>query len=505
MIPRWRGVVLVALIALIVLTPDLRADSHADAIRDLFDSDAWPALTIDGEHLYLADESAEVYRSREFAPIWPGRVRVLVDQLEQAESHGLRRDDYHFRWLATRAGPAATAEEAAGIDLVASDAFLLYALHLGRGKVREERIAGWHVERPDPDLRARLSRAATEEPAAALDGMLPGHPGYDRLRAALNRYRAIARDGGWPSLPDGPALRSGDRGRAVIALQQRLAASGDLTTAESSDEIDEEVVAAVRRFQTRHGLEQDGVVGDRTRAALNVSIAQRIEQLEINLERWRWLEADLGPRYVLVNIAGFHAGLYDGNRLTLGMRAIVGKPYRRTPIFSDEIRYLVFSPYWNLPSSIARQEIRPKGRAWMRRRGIEVLRGGRLRQRPGPDNPLGRVKFMFPNHFNVYLHDTSAPQLFDQTSRPFSHGCIRLQKPLELALELLSGQGWSMEEVQRAAERGTAKTVALEQGIPVHILYWTAWVDESDTLQFRKDVYARDPAVARALRQTPRH
>lgn len=503
MIPQLRFSVAVALIALAL---NVRADPYADAIRDIFDSDAWPALTIDGEHLHLADESAEVYRSREFAPIWPaGRVRLLVDLLEQAESHGLHRSDYHHRWLAARAGTAATAGEAAQIDVVASDAFLLYAQHLGRGKVREERIAGWHIERPDPELRARLARAATEDPAAAVDGLLPRHPAYDRLRAALERYRGIARDGGWPSLPDGPALRPGDRGPAVITLRQRLVASGDLAPAGSSDEIDGAVVAAVRRFQARHGLDQDGVVGVRTRAALDVPIAKRVEQLEINLERWRWLEADLGRRHVLVNIAGFHAGLYDDDRLTLGMRAIVGKPYRRTPIFSDEIRYLVFSPYWNIPSSIARHEIRPKGRAWMRRRGIEVLRGGRLRQRPGPDNPLGRVKFMFPNRFNVYLHDTPAPQLFEEASRSFSHGCIRLQKPRELAAELLGGEGWSMDEVQRAAERGTPQTVPLERRVPVHILYWTAWVDETGTLQFRRDVYARDPAVARALRQPPRH
>lgn len=492
--------------AVFALALDVRADLRADAIRDLFDSDEWPALAIGGEHLHLADELAEVYRGRNFAPIWPeGRVRALLGLLEQAESHGLRRADYHYAWLVQRAVAPAGAEEAAEIDVVASDAFLLYALHLGRGKVREERIAGWHIERPDPDLRARLARAATEDPAAAVDGLLPRHPAYDRLRAALERYRAIDRDGGWQSLPDGPALRSGNRDPVVIALRKRLATSGDLPASGSSDEFDEDLAGAVRRFQARHGLDQDGVVGGRTRAALNVPAGKRVEQLEINLERWRWLEADLGGRYVLVNIAGFHAGLYDDDRLTLGMRAIVGKPYRRTPIFSDEIRYLVFSPYWNIPSSIARQEIRPKGGAWMRRRGIEVLRGGRLRQRPGPSNPLGRVKFMFPNRFNVYLHDTSAPKLFEETSRSFSHGCIRLEKPLALAEQLLAGQGWSMDEVERAAERGTPETVQLDRRVPVHILYWTAWVDEGGTLQFRRDVYARDPAVARALRQVPRH
>jgi murein L,D-transpeptidase YcbB/YkuD len=479
-----------------------QADPVADAIRDLFESDAWPQLEIAGEHLHAPDELAAVYRDRDFAPIWPeGRVRLLLDLLEQAESHGLRRTDYHYRRVAAHS--VANVEEVAELDVAASDAFLLFALHLGRGKVREERIAGWHIERPDPDLRARLVRAATENPAAAVADLLPRHPAYDRLREALGRYRAIGREGGWPVIAEGETLRLGDRGPRVIALQQRLATTGDLSASSASDEFDEPLEAAVRSFQSRHGLAPDGAVGAQTRAALNVPVAKRIEQLEINLERWRWLEADLGRRYVLVNIAGFHAGLYDDDRLTLGMRAIVGKPYRRTPIFSDEIRYLVFNPYWNIPSSIARNEIRPKGRAWMGRHGIEVLRGGRLRQRPGPGNPLGRVKFMFPNRFNVYLHDTSAPQLFEQTSRSFSHGCIRLQKPFELAAALLRAQGWSSADVDGAVASGRTQTVRIEQRVPVHILYWTAWVDESGMLHFRRDLYGRDPAVARALRQAP--
>lgn len=487
----------VALLVMFCLAPHAPAQGVADALRDLLESDPWPSLRIAGEHVHAAEDVAEVYRARDYAPIWgrrPDGLQQLLALLGDAQSHGLRPSDYHYDALIRVDDPAE-------LELLASDAFVTYALHLARGKVREERIAGWHVERPDPDLRARLVRAAEGDAASALADLLPQHPGYDRLRAALQRYRAIARGGGWPHVPDGPSLRLGDSGPRMAALRARLAATGDFASA-GGDAFDEELDAALRRFQSRHGLDADGIAGPATRAALNITAARRVQQIELNLERWRWLEPTLGDRYVLVNIAGFEAALYDHDRLTLGMRAVVGTRYRRTPIFSDEIRYIVFSPYWNIPASIARDEIRPKGPSYMRRNDIEVLGGGRLRQRPGPDNALGRVKFMFPNRFNVYLHDTPARALFARSARSFSHGCIRLEKPLQLAEALLRGQGWTMEEIEQATGRSTPRTVNLDEPVPVHILYWTAWVDENGTVQFRRDLYGRDPAIVRALRQT---
>lgn len=487
----------IALLLAVCLAGRAAADV-AGAVRDLLESDDWPSLTIAGEHLHAAEDVAEVYRGRDFTPIWstrPDGLEQLLALLRDAGSHGLRPADYHYDALAMVDDPAE-------LELLASDAFVTYALHLARGKVREEHIAGWHSDRPDPDLRARLLRAAEGDPASAVEDLLPQHPGYDRLRAALERYRAIARAGGWDRAPAGGTLRAGDSGRRVAALRARLAASGDLEPG-GGDVFDAAAEDAVRRFQVRHGLDADGVVGPATRAALNVPAEDRVAQIELNLERWRWLAPSLGDRYVLVNIAGFAAGLYDRDHLTLGMRAIVGTRYRRTPIFSDEMRYIAFSPYWNIPSRIARNEIRPKGRAWMQRNGIEELPGGRLRQRPGPDNALGRVKFMFPNRFNVYLHDTPARELFDRSSRSFSHGCIRVAKPLELAERLLRDQGWTTEEIEEATRRSTPKTVNLDRPVPVHILYWTAWVDESGTVHFRRDIYGRDPAVLRALRQAP--
>jgi murein L,D-transpeptidase YcbB/YkuD len=485
------------------------ASPAAAAIRDLLEWQPWPALRAAGERLHAPEALADFYGARDFAPAWSAATRArLIAGLAGAETHGLRRSDYHYEALrAAGEGPSGSPEDAAELDVLASDAFVLYARHLGRGKVREERIAGWHIDRPEVDLVARLREAVSADPVAALAAAAPADPGYGRLRDALAALRQTSTDGGWPSVPAGSSLRAGDEDPRVRVLRRRLEKSGDLSVGgagplEPSGRFGEDLAAAVRRFQARHGLEEDGIVGPRTRAALNVPATERIEQVQVNLERRRWLPPDLGTRYVLVNIAGFFVGLYDEERLTLGMRAVVGRPYRRTPIFSDRIRYLVFNPSWGIPARIAQDEILPRGHAYMARHHIERV-GSRLRQRPGSGNPLGRVKFMFPNRFNVYLHDTPARSLFEEPSRGFSHGCIRLEKPLALASALLAPQGWTSAEVAEAVDAGTSRRVSLEVPVPVHVLYWTAWVDAAGTMQFRDDVYGRDDAVRRALAAPP--
>ena len=284
----------------------------------------------------------------------------------------------------------------------------------------------------------------------------------------------------------------------------------------------------MKRFQWRHGLTADGVLDAATRAELNVSAERRVEQLELNLERWRWLPQDLGRRHIIVNIAAFELEVVEDEAVVLAMRVVVGRPYQHTPVFSDTMRYLVLNPYWQVPHDIAVKEVLPRVQrdlSYLAQQKMQVFQGWgpeaeeidpatvdwsaitpasfpfRLRQDPGPINALGRIKFMFPNKFNVYLHDTPARPLFDETRRDFSHGCIRIQKPIELALYLLrKDPHWNRETLLRALDEVVDRSVPLPEPIPIHLLYWTAWADEDGTIQFRRDIYGRDAPLLEALR-----
>jgi len=281
----------------------------------------------------------------------------------------------------------------------------------------------------------------------------------------------------------------------------------------------------------RHGLDVDGVVGSATLDALNVPVEKRVRQLIVNMERWRWLPQDLGKRYILVNIADFELDVVENSQPLMTMRVIVGRDYRRTPVFSDNMTYLVLSPYWHVPTAIAVQDILPKIQqepGYLAKQNIRVFRGWgaetreidprtvnwshvtaanfsyRLRQEPGPMNALGRVKFMFPNKFNVYLHDTPAQELFAKPERTFSSGCIRIEKPIELAEYLLQSDAkWTREKILAVADKRIEQTVRLPEPMPIHLLYWTAWADEDRTVQFRADVYARDGKLYEALIERP--
>jgi murein L,D-transpeptidase YcbB/YkuD len=291
--------------------------------------------------------------------------------------------------------------------------------------------------------------------------------------------------------------------------------------------VDTALHEAVQRFQERHGLTVDGAVGPATRAALNVPVEERIEQITLNLERWRWLPADLGRLHVRVNIAGFDLRVVEEGTDRLQMRVVAGRAYRQTPVFSDQISYLVLNPYWHVPHSIAVKDKLPDFRrdpSLVSKLGYEVFRGWgadatpidpstidwnavsassfpyRLRQRPGPQNALGQVKFMFPNAHSIYLHDTPSRALFGQAERNFSSGCIRVEHPLDLAAVLLRhNEGWTRERIESTVGNDTEKTVVLPEKVPVHLLYWTAWATADGPVHFRRDVYDRDEAVHSAL------
>ena len=491
------------------------------------------------------------YERRGFNPAWStGRglrdeAFQLADALEAAPREGLEPGDAQADQVRALLEALAPVREAFGrrpeprilaeTDVLLTRSFIKHAAHLSSGLIDPARLpSDWHLNPRRVDLVKALEQAlATHDVAGALRGVEPPHPGYAALRSLLERYREIARVGGWSVLPPGRPLRRGSAGERVRLLRQRLAAEGDLDRALAGGEtFDAPLVAAVRRFQERHGLDTTGVVGEHELAELDVPVKARIRQIALNLERWRWLPAALGERHLLVNIPGFALEARERERAVLAMRVVVGKEMSRTPMFSDSITYLVFNPVWELPVEIAKNEVLPaiqKDPEYLAKNHLRLYRGRghearevdpakvdwkrltpeefgfAVKQDPGPENSIGHVKFMCPNQFAVYLHDTPAGHLFSATQRDYSHGCVRVERPLELALYLLRGKSdWDSARIAAAFDTLKNKVVRLPEPVPVHILYWTTWVDDRGRAQFRRDVYAVDSLLTDALSRARR-
>ncbi len=534
-------------------TPSARTASTEvkELLRRRIESSGIPARIIVGdEPVYASDRLPLFYERRGYQPAWTGdgkrmsQIEAMIHVLREAVREGFEPDDYHLEKIEalvselngrTRKEPRLTAAKSVDLDLLMTDAYLVYGSHLLAGRVNPETIdPEWHARRREADLAGVLEEALREERIEeSLEALLPPQPGYARLRQALERYRELAVEGGWSRLPEGGKLQLGDRGEAVTSLRNRLVMTGDLgeSAEENLDGFDEEVDGAVRRFQARHGLDIDGVVGPATRRALNVRVEERVSQIEINMERWRWLPQDLGWRFILINIANFELDVVEDEKNVMTMRIVVGRQYRRTPVFSDRMTYIVLCPFWNIPPGIVEKDVIPAVRKdpdYLSKQQIKVFQGWgaeskeidpysvhwskvslkdppyRFRQDSGPNNSLGRIKFMFPNKFNVYLHDTPARELFAKTVRTFSSGCIRIEKPIELAEYVLSGDPkWSRKTILAEIEKWSEQTVLLPEAIPVHILYWTSWVEEDGTVHFREDVYGRDQLLISALEREP--
>ena len=481
-----------------------------------------------------------LYEGRDHAPLWVrdgtlrDRAAALVDALAGAHEHGLRRSAYPLGALAGALDAAAGGdhEALAGADVLLTAAFSAYAADMLSGRVEPRRVEpSWHIDANAVDVDSAMRRALRADRfGEALARLAPQEEGYAVLVRALADYRRIAAQGGWPRLPDGPTLRPGDSSTVVPVLRARLRAEGFLpdaaATPSGAARYDAPLAGAVARFQRRHGLAVDSLVGPRTRAALNVSAAERVVQVAANMERYRWLPPDLGDRYVVVNVPAFRLHAYDGGREALSMRVVVGRELadRQTPVFSDSMSYVQFGPYWNVPRGIAVEEILPQARrdrGWLARNDYEIVRGWgddapvvdpwslgdaelfstryRVRQRPGPQNALGRVKFIFPNDFAVYLHDTPARGLFDERTRAYSHGCVRVADPAALARFVLAGQeAWDGGRIAATLSAGARERVYLERKLPVYLIYLTAFAQDGE-VAFREDLYDRDGPLRRAL------
>ena len=459
------------------------------------------------------------------------RANALISRLKNAEADGLDPNDYPSKQLATisATGPSADKRGLAIIELYFSSAFLEYASDLKVGRFLPSKVdPNFFIESRTIDQQAALKDLAqTDSIDRFFDAWQPPGQRYAALRAVLAKYRALAAKGGWNTVPLGESIKPGTSDPRIPAIRARLSltdvASGEVGTAEGQL-YGNALVEVVKRFQARQGLEGDGVIGSTTIVAMNVPVQERIKSIILAMERLRWMPENLGQQYLIVNIAGFELRRVNAGKVEERMAVVVGKPYHRTPVFSDRIRFLEFNPYWNVPPDIAVNEELPvlrRNPAGLSAQGFEVVRGNQvsdpssvdwssvgpghfpyqLRQRPGPNNALGRVKFMFPNPHNVYLHDSPARNLFERNVRAFSHGCIRLSRPLDLAEQVLrvgGVQGWTKERINDVVASTKNTVVNLREPLPVHITYLTAWADDG-VANFRQDIYGHDAKLLAAL------
>ncbi|MBI4844191.1 MAG: L,D-transpeptidase family protein [Nitrospirae bacterium] len=503
-------------------------------------------IIVRGEKLHASSMIADFYRGKGFEPVWvqDKNYQVLASELISAINNayleGLAPAHYHLEQINLALDQAVGGvtgasfsgiETLADLEMLLTDAYLMLSCHYSEGCESSLSMEPeWLKNVGNADLMSLLQKSSRERRIKeALNELLPSSEEYSRLRDALARHRLIEKEGGWPKVSNGPLLRSGSQGIRVAELKKRLSISGDLNTAMGLNGavFNNELKDAVIRFQKRHGLRVDGIVGPGTLNALNIPASSRIRQIELNLARLRWIRVESIKRYIMVNIAGFSLDVIENGGIVMSMKAIVGKPYWNTPVLNEKMTHIVLNPSWNIPESIAAEEILPKlrvNRDYLKKQNINIFKRGSdndkispdsidwpeasednfnylLKQEPGPLNPLGQIKFVFPNSFNVYIHDTPYKSAFNSEMRNLSHGCIRIEHAEKLAEYLLKGDtGWPLEKIKEVLSIGKEKTVLLKEPIDVIVIYMTSWVDKEGEVQFRNDIYGRDSRLDNYLR-----
>ncbi len=505
------------------------------------DSASYPIIGDDA----FREQVEAFYSRRDFRPAWVSadgstqRLRDILNMFCNADREGLSPSEYANVELDRRIRRAYADVDSlhtralAELDLTVTHTLMDYAHDVLDGRVDPQALeTAWNTPTSDLDVLDALTDTTGEASLQHLaQNVSERRPEYAHLREALAQYRAIAERGGWPTISAGEALSEDDEGPRVAALIERLAASGDvdsslIPTHPDSARYTPNVASGVERFQRRHGIRTDGIAGEVVFKHMNVPVDERIRQIELNMERWRWLPAHLGRRYVHVNVPAYELHAFRDGQEVLSMAVVVGEQYddNDTPVFSDTMEYVEFNPYWNVPASIASEEIVPKAREdrdYLVRNDYEIVAGWetdapvidpasadldlvenktyRIRQKPGVQNALGRIKFMFPNEFDIYLHDTPEEHLFDRSERAYSHGCIRLEHPVEFGEFALGSEEWPADRIRQRIESGERTTQYLDSPLPVYILYWTAFVDKDGLVNFRDDIYGSDEELDEAL------
>lgn len=491
-----------------------------------------------GERYLKTSELRNFYAAEGFRPLWvtsrgltPNGGAVL-NVLANAGQHGLNIERYHVGEIRAIAAMQPADDDVAmqqtmGMEVLMSSAILRYAADMEGGTVAPQ----WETGKSPADAQERVTIlkqvAEASDPASALEALAPNNRAYNALKNALQNYQAIAAQGGWAHLSEGSKITPGQHDARIATVRQILIAQGDLAQASfPADTYDIATADGIKHFQERHGIEPDGVIGKSTQDALNIPAATCVQQIAMTMERMRWMPHDLGSRYVLVNIPAYQLTAVSGNT-QLAMDVIVGKPDTKTPMFSKEITSVVLNPTWSVPAKIAMKEMLPKIRNnpdYLANAGFSVIDNSghvvlpssidwetasnssfdyTLRQDAGDGNALGKVKFLIPDSDDIYLHDTSNHGLFARADRSLSHGCVRLSNPRAMTQFVLNSEGWSEQKIASAYDSDASRTVKIAP-LPVHLVYWTAWVDDAGRTHFGRDVYGMDKPLMLAMYGNPK-